>query len=581
MKEKMGGLPANHKSLLHSHSQQGAYTRHFPVVLTTFVLLLLTYTYIAFDTSVSGDVAGTARGGGNESSSKTLPEILDALQFSAEAGRAPLLRKFLEGGSRKGTGKGGDLTPSARGEQAPHATTPGEDIANLQRRVVELVANWTAEPEQPKNESAASEGAEETQGSSLLTTSPPLGPPAPSGTLSPQAPPPLGSPASVTEVAADKGKTDSERKDTPAANGQQESKAGGEGSKAEGKGDKSQGGATSAAGTSDSATSASATSEAPPLGHPGDLAEVARLKPLMASVAKDNTVVITPANSAFLDLVFNLRCRLNALGATNVLYWALDKVAADRFEAEGIPHYYDPNLFSVSGSTGYHDADYIRMMSERPRVWWRLLATGYDFLFLDADVVAFDHPDTYFEKTADLAGQINGWGWKFEKERTNNSHLCAGAFWVKSSDLSLEFMRKAFDSFEERKGKEARWDDQKALNWIIHDPNFSDVITANVPEGQKVRTGGQVATGRFRVMFAEAEKILPGHLFWGAKIEGDRYNVTFTTKMQANDTDTFSFRPSLFHMSGHGKKKDKVARMKSYGWWELDENEKCKDGRGR
>lgn len=204
-----------------------------------------------------------------------------------------------------------------------------------------------------------------------------------------------------------------------------------------------------------------------------DPTQVQALRDLMRPIARNNTVIVTPVNEGFLVLGLNLHCRLRALGSTNHLLWALDRATARELSAQDIRHYYDPDLYSVEDYVGYYDSRYIQMMAERPLMWWRMLATGFDILFLDADVVAFDWPERAFARLADLEIQVDGWkGWLDSLQPSAYSGLCAGAFWMRSCNKTKEMMDGVARTYCKRDNT-TRWDDQQALNTVALDPQVA------------------------------------------------------------------------------------------------------------
>lgn len=315
-------------------------------------------------------------------------------------------------------------------------------------------------------------------------------------------------------------------------------------------------------------------------GHEGDLERVKTLHSIMKPLAIDNTVIVIPANLGFLDQALSLRCRLISVGGTNVLIWALDKETTDKMSAMGVPHYYDPTLFSVSGAVGYGINNEVkgRMMSERPRVWWRILATGFNMLFLDADVVAFARPEKLLEGGADLEGQLDyqakyGWGLNGV---SNESTICAGIFWIKSSGKGLKFMDKVIKSFEIETPEKMkvykernRWDDQLALNFIIHDP---DVATILNPQPRQSRVSG-VSDDKFTIVFSDPMKVMGGTMISRTSITGHSYAAEFSFTAKEGEAPT-KFQPIVMHLNGYGTKA-KVDLMKGKGWWQIDDAGNC------
>jgi len=106
-------------------------------------------------------------------------------------------------------------------------------------------------------------------------------------------------------------------------------------------------------------------------------------------------------------------------------------------------------------------------------------------LFLDADVVALDLPEKALEGSADFEGQLDyqarlGWGFS---GMSNVSTICAGVFFIRSSPKSLQWMDLVTLSFKSREEAKlnmekqyGHWDDQIALNYLLHDPLQSAIL---------------------------------------------------------------------------------------------------------
>lgn len=314
--------------------------------------------------------------------------------------------------------------------------------------------------------------------------------------------------------------------------------------------------------------------------HESDVIPVRALRALMSQIAINNTVIILSTNLGFFNMTLNVLCRLEDLGATNVLTWALDEGSANALRQRRLTYYYDTATFSVSNYTSYFDFDYIRMMIERPSVWWRLLATGYDLIFIDSDVVLFENPMGLFPRVGDIEGQIDAKFWLEAERQDRIPDMCAGAFWLRSSPTTLRFLDQMKGAIEKHTVRE-RFDDQYALNSIIRDPNLA-VITNRGPQREK---GGELseedAGGRLRVHFVEPTRIMGGRLekFSSREVDGqDYYNVTFVFKDREGASRRV--RPGLFHLNGRGLEYIKLKMLKKSGWWEVQEDGYCRTKEG-
>lgn len=347
----------------------------------------------------------------------------------------------------------------------------------------------------------------------------------------------------------------------------------------------------------------------PWVGHEKDAEAVRRLRSLIQPLAKDNTILIVPSNLAFLPLALNLRCRLSSLGVQNILFWALDEQAESRLTSQGVPNFYDPTLTPEGNpnATWYRDGGYQRMMHSRPRAWWRVLATGFDMLFVDADIVAFRGPESWFPRVGDVEVQLDGFeGWKTMLNESLAPHLCAGLFWMRSGPRTLQLMESVnaeltscLQDAEELKaealraaggkgtlptvglpkGKRAmRCDDQLALSQVLHKMMRQGTAAANrgpLARNNLVSCWKQQQQTSLRVLMQDARVLLPGHLARRGFLRGKGFRAKFYYKRFSRDKQ-IRIKPALLHYNGFGHIHKKVASMKKFGWWELDSLDKCR-----
>ena len=135
--------------------------------------------------------------------------------------------------------------------------------------------------------------------------------------------------------------------------------------------------------------------------------EIAYLKYLISGLALNNTIIIAPTNTGYIELALNFNCRMRTLGVTNVLYWALDDTAAEILREYRMPVYHNPNFVSISTKEYYHSEDFIEMMYDRPQFWRMVMKTGFDMLFLDVDNVIIKNPLNDIIGDADLESQVD------------------------------------------------------------------------------------------------------------------------------------------------------------------------------
>src|SRR5271156_2079453 len=224
--------------------------------------------------------------------------------------------------------------------------------------------------------------------------------------------------------------------------------------------------------------------------------EVAYLKYLISGVAINNTVIIVPANNAFIRQALNFNCRVRALGVPNVLFWALDRSSHEILQAYNIRSYYNPTYFSVSSQEHYHSVTYLKMMHQRPRFWRNVMRTGYNMLFMDADIAVIKDPMSVIVGDADLEGQADEYwlGWNTMDERC--PRMCAGGFYLKANDKSvamLDHMERLLSQIDRDVcekpdvtdvdgNRDAVCEDQEALNDFVRNRLVSRLVNRNVTD---------------------------------------------------------------------------------------------------
>jgi len=216
----------------------------------------------------------------------------------------------------------------------------------------------------------------------------------------------------------------------------------------------------------------------------------------------NNTIIIVSTNAGFFNMSLSTLCRMREIGVTNVLTWALDKASATALAKLDMPHYFDPKTFSVAKPTSYYDPEYVRMMTQRPAVWWRMLATGFDLLFLDSGHRRVRQPHEGVQEDGGHrgAGGRAGLG-ASGAERSHPGHVRGGVL------DPVEAAEPAHAGPHERRHREARgeqrFDDQYALNSIIHDS--SEAVALNRGPMWNQTWPIQDPVGRLRVLFVEPD----------------------------------------------------------------------------
>jgi len=309
--------------------------------------------------------------------------------------------------------------------------------------------------------------------------------------------------------------------------------------------------------------------------------EVAYLRYLISGVAINKTVIIVPANSAFIRQALNFNCRMRSLGVTNVLFWSLDRASHEILQAYNIVSYYNPTYFSVSGHELYHSVTYLKMMHQRPRFWRNVMRTGYNMLFMDADIAVIKDPMSAIVGDADLEGQVDEFwlGWNLMEERC--PRMCAGAFYLKANEKSvamLDYMERLLSQIDREVcekpdvtdvdgNRDAICEDQEALNDFVKNRMVARLVNRNVTDTFTF----EGEDPRLTVRFVSPFDYLSGHVLSLATY------VFNSTNLQFHDdagTPYQNFTPTVVHMNGHRQKEED---MKKFGWWWLNEDLTCAD----
>jgi len=268
---------------------------------------------------------------------------------------------------------------------------------------------------------------------------------------------------------------------------------------------------------------------------------------------------------------------MRKLGITNVLFWALDKAAADILHAYDIAVYFNPSLYSSAEYEHYHSQNYIKMMFERPRFWKLIMKTGTNMLFLDIDIAVISDPMAELVGDADLEGQIDEFDLRVAKDLHAYPQMCGGAFYLKSNERSIQFLDQLGATLAGGSGGVV--DDQEAINLIIH--NYTAARILNRSKGKddiEVPFGG-VSSGdddnRLTVRYIPINRFLNGHIWRRAvQTQVGKFDKSKSGTIMAFTPENLQeeFVPALIHLNGITNKEGILRR---YGWWHLKDDLTC------
>jgi hypothetical protein len=199
--------------------------------------------------------------------------------------------------------------------------------------------------------------------------------------------------------------------------------------------------------------------------------------------------IIVQANIGFIKLLKNLIYSADAVGVSKsrFLVWALDLDTQFEMNKLGVRSYYDPErFFGISEATKYHSKDYNKMMRQRSVFWLYLLQNQVSFWWIDADVSLAKNIDELIDlkSSTDLYIQMDGPFWvhpaEIDTERMPLKHIpgrkwveaCAGFFFVKANDRSMNFFRK----LDTLLFNHADLEDQQAMNLLLQNDTSSELV---------------------------------------------------------------------------------------------------------
>ncbi|XP_010540709.1 PREDICTED: arabinosyltransferase XEG113-like [Tarenaya hassleriana] len=120
-------------------------------------------------------------------------------------------------------------------------------------------------------------------------------------------------------------------------------------------------------------------------------------KELVGGRAKDNIVIVTFGNFAFMDFILNWVKHLTCLGLSNVLIGALDTKLLEALYWKGIP-VFDMGSHLSAADLGWGSASFHKLGREKVILIDAILPYGYELLMCDSDVVWLKNPLPYLAR---------------------------------------------------------------------------------------------------------------------------------------------------------------------------------------
>ncbi|KAJ8490237.1 hypothetical protein OPV22_011958 [Ensete ventricosum] len=120
-------------------------------------------------------------------------------------------------------------------------------------------------------------------------------------------------------------------------------------------------------------------------------------KEMVKHRAKDNIIIVTFGNHAFLDFILNWVKHLTELNIFNILVGAMDTKLLEALYWKGIP-VFDMGSKMVPVDVGWGSAKFHKMGREKVLLINALLPFGYELLMCDTDMVWLKNPLPYFAR---------------------------------------------------------------------------------------------------------------------------------------------------------------------------------------
>ncbi|URD78485.1 Nucleotide-diphospho-sugar transferase [Musa troglodytarum] len=128
-----------------------------------------------------------------------------------------------------------------------------------------------------------------------------------------------------------------------------------------------------------------------------DLKSFQLTKEMVKQHAKDNIIIVTFGNHAFLDFILNWVKHLTDLNIFNILVGAMDTKLLEALYWKGIP-VFDMGSEMITVDIGWGSTKFRKMGREKVLLINALLPFGYEFLMCDADMVWLKNPLPYFAR---------------------------------------------------------------------------------------------------------------------------------------------------------------------------------------
>ncbi|KAJ3257258.1 Xylosyltransferase 1 [Boothiomyces macroporosus] len=100
-----------------------------------------------------------------------------------------------------------------------------------------------------------------------------------------------------------------------------------------------------------------------------------------------NEIILIPVNRPFHEIAMNLRCSMEGFGISNVLFWSLDIETHEKITEEGYLSFYVSEDDDIPDRKYPGDPEFNLLLKKKPYVIRKLIASGFNVWYLDADTV--------------------------------------------------------------------------------------------------------------------------------------------------------------------------------------------------
>ena len=282
-------------------------------------------------------------------------------------------------------------------------------------------------------------------------------------------------------------------------------------------------------------------------------------KLLSVRADKNNTVVITCCNSAYLTLLVNWLFNIDNLKISNYVIFAMDNETYQFCQKKKIP--------AIEYLSSYSDKN-LNFWQSRVEIFSMIIQAGFSFIHSDTDAIWKKNPLSlsYFEGKYDIVSSM-GFAFPYEVVKKWGFILCCGFFFLKCSKfIKLRLLPKWKDLIMKKKP-----DDQASLNFALlsFKPKWNE--TPHLHFSKQPLTGsGFFSTGKNNKMYSII--MLPHGLFQRQIFQNKKVMAIYN-----------QYQPYVVHPripATTGKAKSKYAMFRRAGifnikekWYKYDKEE--------